>query len=83
MSPQNKCAKYLTFQREHKTIGIGDFIQYDRADGTKAYGILIETITNNRNLQAPIGFTVEWITNGERMLDIVYGSGYNSTWSKA
>lgn len=79
MSPQNKL---LMFQREHKTIGIGDFIQYDKTNGTKAYGIITDSVQNNR-LQAPIGFRIDWITNGEGMLDTVFGSGYNSTWSKA
>ena len=71
------------FQQVHKTIGIGDFIQYDRTDGTKAYGVIVEVQPNHRDWQRPIGFTVDWIINGDRMLDTVFASGYDSVWSKA
>ncbi len=69
-------------QQAHKAVGIGDFIQYDRTDGTKAYGIIIERQHNHRDWQRPIAFTVDWLINGDRMLDTVFASGYNTVWFK-
>ncbi len=70
-------------QQVFKRVGIGDFIEYKRIDGTKAYGVIIEVQNNSRDWQRPIGFTVDWIINGDRMLDTVYASGYEIAWSKA
>jgi len=69
-------------QQVHKAVGVGEFIQYDRTDGTKAYGIIIEAQHNHRDWQRPIAFTVDWLINGDRMLDTVFASGYNTVWFK-
>jgi hypothetical protein len=71
------------FNQVDKQVGIGDFIEYNRTNNTKAYGVIVEVQRNNRDWQRPIGFTVDWIINGDRMLDTVFASGYDSVWSKA
>lgn len=71
------------FHQVDKQVGIGDFIEYNRTNNTKAYGVIIEVQKNSRNWQRPIGFTVDWLINGDRMLDTVFASGYNTVWFKA
>jgi hypothetical protein len=71
------------FNQVDKQVGIGDFIEYNRTNNTKAYGVIVEVQHNNRDWQRPIGFTVDWIINGDRMLDTVFASGYDNVWSKA
>jgi hypothetical protein len=70
------------FNQVDKQVGIGDFIEYNRTNNTKAYGVIVEVQRNNRDWQRPIGFTVDWIINGDRMLDTVFASGYDNVWSK-
>ena len=71
------------FQQVFKRVGIGDFIEYKRTDGTKAYGVIIDSVSNDRDWQRPVCFTVDWLINGDRMLDTVFASGYDRVWSKA
>ena len=63
-------------------VSVGDLIKYDRVAGLTAIGVLTEVVKNDRNYNSVIGFKVEWIINGDMMLDVVFVSGYNVAWSK-